>query len=408
MSKWKKLMMSLNENDSEDHNYTDHEVSMARSQLLSVVKSATNIAKNLKDRNEDEGLEGWVASKLTMAEDYLQAVSDHMNGQAIQEGAITGAIKHVKSMKAQGMGKAEAHLKAKKMDIHAKVVDDIYDNGNDMDEGYKVMPPMNDKYQSRDGLEGPFSTLSGKVVYYDPKEGSYYDPDTDMYMTYDEFQNYDNDYSGMKDEQDEVKEAGLRPGFAKELRNAELNKDKGPAPVGKTTGPDDYDFLKNKNKKKKTNEASWTKDVGRDADGLVKTANNIEGVSANADGNTVTITGPKNLISRALLGMRYTWNFSKYFSEEVNEGIPKDTSYGVAVDGKYIAKGNKANMRRLAKNTEGGQLMNSPSKKVGDSVGKAVEEEKTRLDPKCWDNKKIGDPKTKMKNGVRVNNCVPK
>ena len=106
--------------------------------------------------------------------------------------------------------------------------------------------------------------------------------------------------------------------------------------------------------------------------------------------------------------MRYTWNFSKYFSEEVNEGIPKDTSYGVAVDGKYIAKGNKANMRRLAKNTEGGQLMNSPSKKVGDSVGKAVEEEKTRLDPKCWDNKKIGDPKTKMKNGVRVNNCVPK
>lgn len=66
------------------------------------------------------------------------------------------------------------------------------------------------------------------------------------------------------------------------------------------------------------NEASWTKDVGSDADGLVKTANNIEGVSANADGNTVTITGPKNLISRALLSMRYTWDFSKYFSEEAS------------------------------------------------------------------------------------------
>jgi len=25
--------------------------------------------------------------------------------------------------------------------------------------------------QARSGLEGPFSTLSGKVVYYDPKEG---------------------------------------------------------------------------------------------------------------------------------------------------------------------------------------------------------------------------------------------
>ena len=39
-----------------------------------------------------------------------------------------------------------------------------------------------EKYQSRDGLEGPFQTKSVKVVYYDPKEGSYYDPDTDMYM----------------------------------------------------------------------------------------------------------------------------------------------------------------------------------------------------------------------------------
>ena len=34
-------------------------------------------------------------------------------------------------------------------------------------------------------------------------------------------------------------------------------------------------------------------------------------------------------------------------------------------------------------------------------------EEKVRLDPKCWKGKKIGDPKTKMKGGVRVNNCVP-
>ena len=34
-------------------------------------------------------------------------------------------------------------------------------------------------------------------------------------------------------------------------------------------------------------------------------------------------------------------------------------------------------------------------------------EEKVRLDPKCWKGKKIGSPKTKMKGGVRVNNCVP-
>jgi hypothetical protein len=60
-------------------------------------------------------------------------------------------------------------------------------------EGYKVMPPMDSKYVARKGLEGPFTTLSGKVVYYDPKEGKYYDPDTDIYLSYDEFQQYDND-----------------------------------------------------------------------------------------------------------------------------------------------------------------------------------------------------------------------
>ena len=34
-------------------------------------------------------------------------------------------------------------------------------------------------------------------------------------------------------------------------------------------------------------------------------------------------------------------------------------------------------------------------------------EEKTRLDPACWTGKKIGTPKTKVKGGIRVNNCVP-
>jgi len=32
---------------------------------------------------------------------------------------------------------------------------------------------------------------------------------------------------------------------------------------------------------------------------------------------------------------------------------------------------------------------------------------KQRLDAKCWTGKKIGNPKTKVKGGVRVNNCVP-
>ena len=151
--KWKKLVEGmLTENPVKDTDYTDHEVSMARSQLLSSVKSAVRIAKQLSDQSEAEGIEGWVASKITVAEDYLQAVADYMDGEELQE-------------------------------------------------GYKILPPMDkEKYQPRKGLEGPFSTLSGKVVYYDPKEGKYYDPDTDMYISYEDFQKLDNNYSDMNEE----------------------------------------------------------------------------------------------------------------------------------------------------------------------------------------------------------------
>ena len=53
--------------------------------------------------------------------------------------------------------------------------------------GYKILQPIPERYETREGLEGPFQTMANKVVYYDPKEGSYYDPDKDTYLTYDEW-----------------------------------------------------------------------------------------------------------------------------------------------------------------------------------------------------------------------------
>ena len=61
-------------------------------------------------------------------------------------------------------------------------------------------------------------------------------------------------------------------------------------------------------------------------------------------------------------------------ASELDEVIPKSTMYGVVVKGKFIAKGSKANMRKLAKE-KGGKLYNSPRAKVGDSVGKSEEVE---------------------------------
>ena len=75
-------------------------------------------------------------------------------------------------------------------------------------EGYTIMPPIDrERYtdMSDQGLEGPFTLRSGKVVYYDPKEGKYYDRDSDMYMSQDEFNQHDERH-------DAVKETGL-PGY---------------------------------------------------------------------------------------------------------------------------------------------------------------------------------------------------
>ena len=61
-------------------------------------------------------------------------------------------------------------------------------------EGYQVLPSIDKaRYDEIQGMEGPFMTRSGKVVYYDPQEGSYYDRDTDMYLTYDEWKALDED-----------------------------------------------------------------------------------------------------------------------------------------------------------------------------------------------------------------------
>ena len=59
-------------------------------------------------------------------------------------------------------------------------------------EGYTVTRGIDrDRYQERAGLEGPFQTKSGKVVYYDKKEGQYYDPDSDMYIDHDDYRALD-------------------------------------------------------------------------------------------------------------------------------------------------------------------------------------------------------------------------
>lgn len=87
-------------------------------------------------------------------------------------------------------------------DIIDRMVDEI--EGDMAFEGYYVMPDIDkERYTPMDGLEGPFQTRAGKPIYYDPKEGAYYDRDTDMYLTYDEFKALDEADEQLKELSDE-------------------------------------------------------------------------------------------------------------------------------------------------------------------------------------------------------------
>lgn len=55
--------------------------------------------------------------------------------------------------------------------------------------GYRILGTVDDVYKGyapRPGLEGPFAMANGQVLYYDPREGRYWDPRTDFYLSDDE------------------------------------------------------------------------------------------------------------------------------------------------------------------------------------------------------------------------------
>jgi len=64
---------------TEGHNY-DYEGKMAHSQLLSIVKNSRDLFNMI---GEDDQLKAWVQSKLTKAEDYLDAVKTYLDGEEL-------------------------------------------------------------------------------------------------------------------------------------------------------------------------------------------------------------------------------------------------------------------------------------------------------------------------------------
>ena len=88
----------------------DQEVEMARSDLYQSVKNARTIHELIKDRSEEEGLEGWVQEKIIKANDYLNTVREYLEGKNVHEmtgGVIAGGIAaEAKNPYADGMAQA--------------------------------------------------------------------------------------------------------------------------------------------------------------------------------------------------------------------------------------------------------------------------------------------------------------
>ena len=57
----------------------DHEVQMARADCYKIAKYAIKLQDMLQNVSEEQGLEGWVQSKITKAADYLGSVYHHLD-----------------------------------------------------------------------------------------------------------------------------------------------------------------------------------------------------------------------------------------------------------------------------------------------------------------------------------------
>jgi hypothetical protein len=84
--------------EAEPTDHPDHEVNMAKSDMFKAMEYARDIYKMLERVSEQEGIEGWVAAKITKASDYLSSVKHYiehevaradMSGESIEEKAVS-------------------------------------------------------------------------------------------------------------------------------------------------------------------------------------------------------------------------------------------------------------------------------------------------------------------------------
>lgn len=59
--------------------HSDHEVSMAHSDAQNLMKNSVQLHNLLKDTSEQQGLPGWVSAYITLANDYIESVTQYLS-----------------------------------------------------------------------------------------------------------------------------------------------------------------------------------------------------------------------------------------------------------------------------------------------------------------------------------------
>jgi len=87
------------------------------------------------------------------------------------------------------------------------------------------------------GMEGPFRFRDGRILYYDPRKGRYYDRKTDMYLAYDDIpEDIENDDSEGVDELSEAESVSLDQIGKDQKKIVDMMKKHGFTPVSAHVG----------------------------------------------------------------------------------------------------------------------------------------------------------------------------
>jgi hypothetical protein len=93
----------------------DHEVQMARAELYKMAKYTVHLHKMLSNVSEEEGLEGWVQSKITKAADMIGSVYHHLDYETNAPDAMAeGKEKETDEGNAYSGAVAKAKMNGKK------------------------------------------------------------------------------------------------------------------------------------------------------------------------------------------------------------------------------------------------------------------------------------------------------